>query len=346
MTITIKQTAVILIIGICLFSLTDCKKDIEKEAGKVTITLGSYTVSKEVYQNEIIPMFKQFWKDSTGQEVLFNESYIASGAQSRAITMGFEADIAALSLEHDINRLQEADLITHDWKAGLNGGFVTRSIVVMAVREKNPKGIADWKDLMRKDVEVIYPSPKTSGGAMWVVNAIYGAGLKLSEQNMGQIDPEYAKNFLSSIQKRVKVMDKSGRASVTTFETGIGDVLLTYENEVILRNKMGKTMPYIIPDATILIENPVALVDKNVEKHGNRAVVEAFIRFLHTENVQKSFAEYGFRPVNQKVLADFKDVYPIPQYLFDINFLGGWDKVEEEIYGPDGIWTRIFEEQM
>ena len=221
----IKQSVVIMIIGICLFSLTGCKKDIEKEIGKVTITLGAYTVPKEVYQNEIIPMFKQLWKDSTGQEVLFNESYIASGAQSRAITMGFEADIAALSLEHDINRLQEADLITHDWKTGLNGGFITNSIVVIALRENNPRNITGWDDLLTEDIAVIYPSPKTSGGAMWVVNAIYGAGLKLSEQTTGQIDPEYAEKFLSTIQKRVKVMDKSGRASVTTFETGIGDVI-------------------------------------------------------------------------------------------------------------------------
>ena len=123
-------------------------------------------------------------------------------------------------------------------------------------------------------------------------------------------------------------------------------MLLTYENEVILRNKMGKTMPYIIPDATILIENPVALVDKNVEKHKNRAVVEAFIQFLHTAKVQEAFAEYGFRPVDQNVLDKYKDTFPIPKYLFDINFLGGWDKVGETLYGSYGIWTRIFEEQM
>ena len=311
---------------------------------QVTLTLGAYTVPKEVYQKEIIPAFQKMWKEKTGQTVKFEESYIASGAQSRAIAAGFEADIAALSLEQDVNRLQKEGLITHDWKNKKFNGFVTRSIVIIAHRPGNPKNIKGWEDLIREDVEVIYPSPKTSGGAMWDVNAIYGAGLKTSEAETGKQDPLRARQLLKGIQKRVKTMDKSGRASVTTFENGIGDVLLTYENEALLRQKNGRDFPFLIPEATILIENPIALVDQNVDKHGNRKVAGAFVDFILSAEVQRSFARYGFRPVNEEIAGEFTKEYPRPRLLFDISYLGGWEKVFTEIYGENGIWTQIIRE--
>ena len=187
-------------------------------------------------------------------------------------------------------------------------------------------------------------SPKTSGGAMWFVNAIYGAGLKMTEMEKGTKDVEYAKSLLKRVQKQVKVMDKSGRESVTTFENGVGDILLTYENEALLRQKQGKDFPFIIPDATLLIENPVALIDKNVEKHGNREVAEAFINFLFEKEAQRSFAEYGFRPVDETIMSEYAEKYPVPPMLFDISYLGGWKQVGSEIYGPEGVWPKIMEE--
>jgi len=314
------------------------------DKNKVALTLGAYTVPKEAYQKEIMPAFKKYWKEKTGQEVEFFESYMASGAQSRAIAGGFEADIAALSLEKDINRLKDAGLVTHDWKKTLHNGFITRSVVVIAFRSGNPKNIRDWEDLAKEGLNVLYPSPKTSGGAMWDINAIYGAGLKITEIKKGTSDSSYAKQLLKSIQKRVKVMDKSGRASISTYENGIGDAVLTYENEALLRKKQGKDFPFIIPEATILIENPIALIDKNVDKHNNREVVEAFIKFLHQKSAQKSFAKYGFRPVDDEILEEVKEQYPVPKYLFDIHYLGGWDKVQKELYGKDGAWTKVIEE--
>jgi sulfate/thiosulfate-binding protein len=335
----------LIILFILIFVLISCKggKPAE-ESGKITITLGAYTVPKEAYENEIIPAFKKFWLEKTGQSVRFEESYIASGAQSRAIAAGFEADIAALSLEQDVERLREAGLITHDWKNRKYNGFVTRSIVVIAYRVGNPKNIRDWQDLTKDGIEVLYPNPKTSGGAMWDVNAIYGAGLKLSMARKGIQDKDFAFNLLKSIQRNVKAMDKSGRASVTTFENGIGDALLTYENEVLLRLKQGRNMEYVIPEATILIENPIAVIDQNVNKHENRAVVEAFVDFVLSKDSQKAFAKYGFRPVDGEVGAEFQSQFPKPGLLFDIAFLGGWDRVHTEIYGPEGIWTKIIEE--
>jgi sulfate/thiosulfate-binding protein len=336
-----KNFTFALIVMVGVLCLQCGKKKVQTD---LTITLGAYTVPKEVYQKEIIPAFKKYWMEKTGQEVNFNESYIASGAQSRAILAGFEADIAALSLEKDVERLKEAGLITHGWKASQGQGFVTRSIVVFAVRPGNPKNIQDWEDLGQPGVSVLYPSPKTSGGAMWDVNAIYGAGLKISEIKTGIPDKKYAKELLKSIQRNVKVMDKSGRASVTTFENGIGDVIVTYENEILLRKKQGRDMHLIVPDATILIENPIAIVDKNVEKHGNREVVEAFLKFCFTKEIQRAFANYGFRSVDEEVAAEFTKEYPQPEHLFNIYYLGGWDAVHQEIYGPNGVWTQIMEE--
>lgn len=339
-----KRT-LIMALSLALMFLNACNQKKEKvNQNQVTLTLGAYTVPKEAYQKEIIPAFKRYWQEKTGQEVLFFESYIASGAQSRAIAEGFEADIAALSLEKDIEKLKEKGLITHDWKKAPHQGFITRSLVVIGFRPGNPKNIKDWPDLGREDISVLYPSPKTSGGAMWDINAIYGAGLKLSEIKTGAADQAYARALLKSIQKRVKVMDNSGRASMTTFENGLGDALVTYENELILRKKQGKDFPFFIPESTILIENPIALIDKNVDKHNNRAVAEAFIDFVYGKISQKAFAEYGFRPVDDEILKEYLDQYPTPAYLFDIHYLGGWNKVEEEIYGHQGIWTKIVEE--
>jgi sulfate transport system substrate-binding protein len=313
-------------------------------ANEITLTLGAYTVPKEAYQNEIIPAFQKFWLEKTGQKVSFEESYVASGAQSRAIEGGFEADVAALSLEEDVERLRTAGLITHDWDAGAEKGIVTKSIVVIAFREGNPRDIQDWEDLAQPGLSVLYPNPRTSGGAMWDVNAIYGAGLKMSEVRTGQKDKKFAKELLKSIQKNVKVMDKSGRESMTTFEQGVGDAIVTYENEVLLRRRQGRAMSYVIPDATILIENPAAVVDAYADKHGRREVAEAFVGFLFTEEAQRSFANYGFRPVNSEIAAEFASTYPEPNHVFDIQYLEGWSRVYEEIYGTHGIWTTVIDE--
>jgi len=329
-----------LLLSVC----AGCGPQDKNDPGSVTLTLGAFTVPKEAYQKEIIPAFQSYWKNRTGQRVRFQESYEASGAQSRSIQAGFEADIAALSLEKDIEKLKAAGLITHDWKTPRSRAFVTRSVVIIAHRPGNPKNIRTIEDLQRPDVDVVYPSPKTSGGAMWVVNALYGAGLKLSEAAGGKQDPARARRLLKSVQRRVKVMDKSGRLSVTTFENGIGDALLTYENEALLRQKQGREFPYIVPEATILIENPVAVVDRNVEKHGNREVAEAFTAFLFTPESQRTFARYGFRPVDEAVAAEFAGKYPVPEHLFTIDYLGGWNAVNARLYGRAGLWPAIMRE--
>jgi len=336
--------AAVFAVSVLAAALSSCGGEKQEGTGPKTtdrLVLAAYTVPKEAYEKEIIPAFQKRWLAKTGHDLVVEQSYEASGAQARAVVGGFEADVVALSLEGDVDKVAEAGLITHNWKAGAGRGIISRSVVAIGFREGNPKNIRGWEDLTREDVEVLYPNPKTSGGAMWCVNAVYGAGLKMSEAATGRSDPAKARELLKSVQRRVKVMDKSGRESVTTFERGIGDALLTYENELILRKLQGREIPFVVPDATMLIENPAAVVDKNADKHGVRELAEEFVAFLRTDEAQRAFARYGFRPVSETVATEFAAEYPAPPMLFDIQYLGGWTQVRETLYGADGVWSQI-----
>src|ERR1044072_2506302 len=323
--------------------LQGCGGSSNNNGSTVTLTLGGYTTPREAYDKAIIPAFKKYWKDKTGQDVEFKTSYVGSGAQSRAIIAGFEADIAALSLEGDIDRISEAGLITHDWKSKPNRGMISDSIVVIAVRQGNPKGITDWPDIARPGLNVLTPDPKTSGGAQWNVNAIYGAALR-GFAGVPKDDAAAAKEFLKSVFHNVSIMDKGARESITNYEKGVGDVAITYENEVLVGRQAGQTYEYVVPRSTILIENPVALIDKNVDKHGVRAVAEAFVNFLWDKEAQRAYAKYGLRSVHPDVAGEVQGQYPAVEDLWKIDFLGGWAKVSKDIYGPQGIYTKIFEE--
>jgi len=308
---------------------------------RVTLTLGAYTTPREAYGKAIIPAFQKYWKDKTGQDVEVHESYQGSGAQVRAIIGGFEADIAALSLEGDIDKIVEAGLITHDWKSKPNHAMVSNSIVVIAVRGGNPKQIHDWPDLAQPGVSVLTPDPKTSGGAQWNINAIYGAALR-GYAGVAKDDPNAASELLRSILRNVSVMDKGARESIANFEKGVGDAAITYENEVLVGRQTGQNYDYVVPRSTILIQNPVALIDKYVDKHGVRQVAEAFIEFLWSEEGQRAYARYGLRPLETVMSQETKGKYPKAEDLWTIEFLGGWKKVSNDIYGPQGVYTRIF----
>jgi sulfate/thiosulfate transport system substrate-binding protein len=320
-----------------------CDQGSRSNGQKVTLILAGYTTPREAYGKGIIPAFQKYWKEKTGQDVEFQESYQGSGAQSRAIAGGFEADIAALSLESDLDRIAEAGLITHDWKSKPNHGVVSTSVVVIAVRQGNPKGIRDWPDLTRPGLNVIAPDPKTSGGAQWNVNAIYGAALR-GAAGVPKDDPAAAKQFLKDVFRNVSILDKGARESITTYEKGIGDVAITYENEVLVGRQSGQNYDYVIPRSTILIENPVALVDKYVDKHGVRQAAEAFVNFLLEKEPQRAYAKYGLRPVDQDVAREVQGQYPAVEDLWKIDYLGGWARVTREIYGPEGVYTKVFEE--
>jgi len=311
--------------------------------GKTELILGAYSAPRDAYK-KIIPLFVKYWKDKTGQDVAVQESYQGSGAQSRAIVGGFEADVAALALESDITRIKDAGLITSDWKAAPHGGIVSNSIAVIAVRKGNPKGIKDWNDLTQPGLEVLTPDSKVSGGAQWNIMAIWGAAQRGGVSGIAKGDDTAAGNLVKAVLKNVTVLDKDARTSITNYEKGIGDAAITYESEAIVGQQSGADDEWVIPHSTILIELPVAVVDKYADKHGVRAVAEGFRDFLFTKEAQEIFAQYGFRSVDPAVAKATEAQYPPVQDLFTINDVGGWPTVTKKFFGDSGLYNQWIEE--
>jgi sulfate transport system substrate-binding protein len=334
----------------------------------ITITLAGYAVPREAY-GDVIPLFQSYWQEQTGQQVIVLESYQASGAQSRAIAGGFEADIAALSIEPDITRLVDAGLVSADWKDdNPYQGFVTDSLVVLAVRSDNPYNIADWVDLAQEGVEVITPDPATSGGAQWNILGAYGAARR--GHVPGYEGEEGAAAFLRALVPNIAVLDRDGRESFLTFERGIGDVAITYENEVYAGLLAGGDYSIVYPTSTLLIENPIAVVDTYADAHGTREVAEAFVQFVWSPDAQRVFANHGFRPVNPIVSAELGltnpyeatpeapaaetepstvehnplIVFPAVEDQFTVAEFGGWPEARTTVFGDEGLFTQIIAE--
>jgi sulfate transport system substrate-binding protein len=294
------------------------------------LTLVAYSTPEEAYK-ELIPAFN---KTPEGEGVGFSQSYAASGEQSRAVEGGLPADVVEFSLEPDMTRLVDADLVDKGWNQNEHKGMVTNSVVVFMVRKGNPKGIKDWDDLVTGDVEVLEPNPFTSGGAKWNIMAAYGAQLEKGKT------PEEAQQYLAELFKNVPVLDKSARESLQTFSSGKGDVLLGYENEAILAQQKGEELDYIVPDQTLLIENPVAATTESKDPE----LAQKFVDFLYTDEAQKIFVGKGYRPVVEGTAG--ADKFPKPADLFDITKFGGWDKVNDEFFDPEkGIVAKIFQSQ-
>lgn len=334
-----KLRAILLIILLSTLIISCSGVDSQAPDGEVKLIFGAYTTPREAY-GEIIRQFKAYWQSETGQALVFDVSYLGSGAQSRAVVDGFEADIVALSLEADINRIQDVGLITHDWKSGPYEGIVTRSIVTFAVRKGNPKGIQDWNDLTQPGLEILTPNPTTSGGAMWNILAMYGAALRGQIDGVPADDPEAAAEFMGKVLENVTVMDKAARDSILNFEKGIGDVAITYENEILVGRESGQRYERVIPSSTILIENPIALVDANVDAHGTREVAEAFIDFVFTKEAQQTYAAHGLRVVHPEVAEETEDQYPPVSDLFTVEYFGGWVQIMRDIFGESGVYTQ------
>jgi sulfate/thiosulfate transport system substrate-binding protein len=335
-------TALLLIVLITTgcASRTPASTEAAATGGEVKLTLGAYTTPREAYA-EVIPLFQAYWLEKSGQKVTFEESYQGSGAQSRAVAEGFEADIVALSLEADITRIEKAGLITHDWRSEPYGGMVSTSVVAFAVREGNPKNIKDWADLTQPDLEILTPNPKTSGGAMWNILGLYGAA-KRGHVDGFTADDTGAQDFLLAVLQNVSVMDKGARESITNFEKGIGDVAITYENEVLVGQQAGLNYQLVLPSSTIRIDNPVALVDTYVDKHGTREVAEAFVDFLFTKEAQEIFAKHGLRSPDPAVAEATSATYPPIADLFTIDEFGGWNEATPTFFGDEGIFYQIF----
>jgi sulfate transport system substrate-binding protein len=292
----------------------------DTSSGSTKLALVSYSTPQEAFEK----LIAAFQKTDAGKDVGFSKSFGASGDQSRAVEAGQPADVVEFSLEPDITRLIKAKLVAADWNADEHKGILTDSVVAFAVRKGNPKGIHTWADLLKPGVEVVTPNPFTSGGARWNLMAGYGAQIK-----QGKSYAEALAYLRTLITKHVEVQDKSARESLATFSGGKGDVLLAYENEAITAQRKGIKLDYVIPDSTILIENPVAVTSKS--KHPEQA--KAFVDFLRSDAGQKVFGEAGYRPVVESVASQFD--FPKPKGLFTIKDLGGWDRVMARFFDPD-----------
>jgi sulfate/thiosulfate transport system substrate-binding protein len=296
--------------------------------GDSKLSLVAYSTPKEAY-GELVPAFN---KTSAGRGVTVDQSYGASGEQTRAVQGGLPTDVVTLSLAPDMDKLVESGEVAKTWTDTPTKGFVTNSVVVFVTRKGNPKNVKTWDDLLKKDVEVITPNPVTSGGARWNVMAAYGAQLE-----QGKSEQEGVK-YLETLLNKVPVQDKSARESLQTFQSGKGDVLLAYENEAILAKKKGLDVDYTIPAETLLIQNPIAVA----EQAPNKAKGKAFVDFLTGEEGQRVFASQGYRPVLKS--AEDPKQFPTPKQLFTIEKLGGWPAVVKKFFDEEnGQVTKINE---
>src|SRR5436189_2652420 len=290
------------------------------------LTLVAYSTPKEAYGQ----LISAFQKTPAGQGVSFSQSYGASGEQRRAVAAGLSADLVAFSLAPDITSPVQTHLVAQSWNKGSYHGMVTRSVVVFVVRDGNPKKIRTWTDLVKPGVQIVTPNPFTSGGARWNVMAAYGGALRSGKT------PKQAQTYLAQMWKHVVAAPSSAREGLQTFLAGRGDVFLAYENEAVFAQKHGQPVQFVIPKATILIENPIAVTSTSQHKQQARA----FVDFLRTKPAQRIFAENGYRPVVKGVAQGLS--FPVRPQLFTIKYVGGWPKVEEEFFDPrTGIMAKI-----
>jgi sulfate transport system substrate-binding protein len=309
-------------------------------AAEVKLLNVSYDPTRELYE-DVNAAFAKQWKAKTGDDLVVKQSHGGSGKQARAVIDGLEADILTLALAYDVDAVAKAGFVDPSWQKRLaqNASPYTSTIVFL-VRKGNPKGLKDWDDLVKPGVAVITPNPKTSGGARWNYLAAWAHALE-----KGGGDEAKAKGFVRALFKNVPVLDSGARGSTTTFvERGIGDVLLAWENEAFLAvEQLGKgKFEIIVPRSSILAEPPIAVVDRNVDRHGTRAVAQAYLEFLYTAEGQELAAKHFYRPRDPKVAAKHAARFPkIELFTIDAVF-GGWKTAQPKHFGDGGLFDQIY----
>jgi sulfate/thiosulfate-binding protein len=302
----------------------------------------SYDPTRELYQ-EFNKAFAADWKHKTGQTVEIEQSHGGSGTQARAVIDGLQADVVTLALAYDIDAIvDKAHLINPGWEKKLDQNSTPyTSTIVFLVRKGNPKGIHDWPDVIRKGVSVITPNPKTSGGARWNYLAAWGYAWNHSGH-----DEKKTRDFIAALYSNVPVLDSGARGATTTFvQRGLGDVLLSWENEAYLAVKeFGADKFQIVnPSSSILAEPPVALVDVNVDRHGTRKVAEAYLKYLYTDAGQEIAAKNFYRPRSQAVLARYKDKFPDIKFFTITDVAGTWKEVQPKHFADHGIFDQLYQ---
>ena len=308
--------------------------------GPVTLLNVSYDPTRELYV-EFNAAFTKYWKAKTGQDVTIKQSHGGSGKQARSVIDGLDADVATLALAGDTDAIvKNGGWIAKDWQKRLpHNASPYTSTIVLAVRQGNPKNIKDWDDLIRPDVKVITPNPKTSGGARWN----YLAAWEFAKRKFGS--DAKAKEFVAKLYGNVPILDTGARGSTITFaQRGQGDVLIAWENEAFLLEKeFGSKFDVVAPALSILAEPAVAVVDKNVDKKGTRAVAEEYLKYLYTEEGQDIIGKNFYRPaVSDKARAKYASQFPkIKLFTIDEAF-GGWEKADKEHFADGGSFDQIY----
>lgn len=301
----------------------------------------SYDPTRELYQ-DFNKAFAAHWKSKFGEDLKIKQSHGGSGKQARAVIDGLQADVVTLALAYDIDEVAQRGLIAKDWQKRLpHSSTPYSSTIVFLVRKGNPKGIKDWGDLVRPGLSVITPNPKTSGGARWNHLAAWGYAIKQPGGN-----EKSAQEFLSKMYKNVPVLDSGARGSTTTFiERGIGDVLLTWENEALLAIKeLGpEKVEIVVPSVSVLAEPPVAVVDKVVDRRGTRKQAEAYLQYLYTEAGQEIAAQNYYRPTNEKVAKKYAAQFPKVKLLTIDEIAGGWTKAQRTHFADGGVFDQIYQ---
>ncbi|MEF7617054.1 sulfate ABC transporter substrate-binding protein [Aquincola sp. MAHUQ-54] len=298
----------------------------------------SYDVARELYK-EINPAFQKQWKQSTGEDVTINQSHGGSSKQARSVLEGLEADVITMNQSSDIDILAtRGKLLPEDWAKRLpNNASPTTSVTVILVRKGNPKGIKDWADLAKPGTSVVIPNPKVTGNGRYTYVAAWGSVLKAGG------NATQARELVQKIFANVPVFDGGGRAATTTFaQRNIGDALATFESEVnLIKAEFGDNFDVVYPKSTILAENPVAVIDKVVDKKGTRKQAEAYLKFLYTEEAQAIAAKHQLRPRSPALLAKYaKDFPQVTTFTID-EYFGGWTKAQKDHFDDGAIYDQI-----
>lgn len=310
-------------------------------AKEITLLNVSYDPTRELYE-EYNGVFSKHWKEVSGEDVKINQSHGGSGKQARSVIDGLEADVVTLALSYDIDSIAEkSKLLSADWQTKLpNNSAPYTSTIVFLVRKGNPKQIKDWEDLTRPGISVITPNPKTSGGARWNYLAAWAYALK----KWGN-DEAKAQEFLKAIFKNVPVLDSGARGSTTTFiERGIGDVLISWENEAYLAvNELGPDKFEIaVPSLSILAEPSVAVVDRNVDRRGTRKIAEEYLKYLYSEEGQEVAAKHYYRPRSADVAKKYADKFPEINLFTVDEIFGGWQNAQKKHFADKGTFDQIY----
>lgn len=329
----VKKTLLVLSLGLAVSAGAFAQSEVK-------LLNVSYDPTRELYV-DFNRAFAKHWQETENQKVTVSQSHGGSGKQARSVIDGLEADVVTLALAYDVDALyQEAGLIDKDWLKSLpDNSAPYTSTIVFLVRSGNPKNIQDWDDLVKPGVEVITPNPKTSGGARWN----YLAGWAYAKEKYGSDDA--AKDYITKLFKNVPVLDSGARGATTTFvQRGLGDVFLSWENEAFLAlNELGKNkFEIVVPSISILAEPSIAVVDKNVDKHGTRKVAQAYLDFLYSKTGQEIAGKHYYRPRNAEVAAQYKELFPEIKLVTIDNDFGGWQKAQETHFNDGGVFDQIY----